>query len=55
MMYVEQIILPYTLNLHSAVCQLYLSEIERKNVGGKKSQMNSGLTPKDFYSSDIAR
>ena len=30
MMYVSQIIMLHTLNLHSAVCQLYLNKIERK-------------------------
>ena len=33
MIYASQIILLYTLNLYSAVCQLYLSE-----TGRKKSQ-----------------
>ena len=30
MMYVSQIIMPHTLNLYSAVCQLYLSKTGRK-------------------------
>ena len=32
MMYVSQIIMLYTLNLYSAVCQLYLIETGRKNT-----------------------
>ena len=34
MIYVSQIIMQYTLNLYSAVCQLYLSKTE-KEVGDK--------------------
>ena len=34
MIYVSQIIMLYTLNLYSAVCQLYLSKTE-KEVGDK--------------------
>jgi len=30
MMYVNQIIMLYTLNLYSVVCQLYLNKTERK-------------------------
>ena len=30
MMYVTQVIILYTLNLYSAVCQLYLSKTEKK-------------------------
>ena len=30
MMYVSQVIMLYTLNLHSAVCQLYLNKTGRK-------------------------
>ena len=30
MMYVSQIIMLYTLNLYSAVCQLYLNKTEKK-------------------------
>ena len=30
MMYVGQVMMLYTLNLYSAVCQLYLSELEKK-------------------------
>ena len=30
MMYLSQIIMPYTLNLYSAVCQLYLNKTGRK-------------------------
>ena len=29
-MYVNQIIMLYTLNLYSAVCQLYINKMERK-------------------------
>ena len=32
MMYVSQIIMLYTLNLYSAVCQLYLSKTGRKKL-----------------------
>ena len=32
MMYVSQIIMPSTLNLYSAVCQLYLNKTGRKNI-----------------------
>ena len=31
-MYVNQIIMLYTLNLYSAVCQLYLNKTEKKKV-----------------------
>ena len=30
MMYISQIIMMYTLNLYSALCQLYLNKTERK-------------------------
>ena len=30
MIYVSQVIMLYTLNLHSAVCQLYLNKIGRE-------------------------
>ena len=30
MMYVTQVIMLYTLNLYSAICQLYLSKTEKK-------------------------
>ena len=36
MMCVSQIILPYTLNLYSTVCQLYLKKIGRKQNKTKK-------------------
>ena len=32
MMYVSQVIMLYTLNLYSAVCQLYLNKTGRKNI-----------------------
>ena len=32
MMYVSQIIMLYTLNLHSVVCQLYLNKPRRKCI-----------------------
>ena len=32
MMYVSQIIMLYTLNLYSAVCQFYLNKTGRKNI-----------------------
>lgn len=32
MMYVSQIIILYTLNLHSAICQLYLNETGKPKV-----------------------
>jgi len=31
MMYVSQIIMPYTLNLYIIVCQLYLNKTRRKS------------------------
>ena len=31
-MYVNQIMVLYILNLHSATCQLYLNKTERKNI-----------------------
>ena len=36
MTYVTQIIMLYTLNLYSAVCQLYLNEAGRKKDAGPK-------------------
>ena len=35
MMYISQIIMLYTLNLHSAVCQLYLNKTERKKLNSQ--------------------
>lgn len=32
MMHVNQIVMLYTLNLHSAACQLYLTKTERKKI-----------------------
>ena len=32
MMYVRQIIMLYTLNLYSAVCQLYFNKTRRKKI-----------------------
>ena len=32
MMYVSQIIMPYTLNIYSAVCQLCLNNTEREEL-----------------------
>ena len=32
MMYASQIIMLYTLNLHSAICQLYLNKTGRKKL-----------------------
>ena len=43
MMYVSQITVLYTLNLCSAVCQLYFNKIEKKNRKRKKSQKNDNL------------
>ena len=34
LMYVIQIIMLYTLNLHSAVCELYLNKTGRKKFNG---------------------
>ena len=42
-MYVSQITVLYTLNLCSAVCQLYFNKIERKIEKEKKSQKNDTL------------
>ena len=43
MMYVSQITVLYTINLCSAVCQLYFNKIERKIEKEKKSQKNDTL------------
>ena len=40
MMYVSQIVILYTLNLHSAVCQLYLNKTGRKKK--KEWQIREG-------------
>ena len=34
--YVNQVIMLYTLNVHSTLCQLYFHKTGRKNVGGGK-------------------
>ena len=41
MMYVSQIIMLYTLNLDSAVCQFYLNKTRKKKY--KRIQMNSQM------------
>ena len=42
MMQVSQIIMLYTLNLHSAICQLYLNKTRRKKrrLWDKRESMN---------------
>ena len=45
MMYVSHIITLYTLHLHSAVCQLYLSKTGRKKLN---HQMSKSLN--EYYS-----
>ena len=55
MMYVSQIIMLYTLNLYSAVCELYLnkSRMKKRRKGGKegggreKGNTSRLLLPKD--------
>ena len=37
MMYVSQIIMPYTLNIYSAICQLYLNKTGRKKEIKKRA------------------
>ena len=48
MMYVSQIIILYTLNLHSAICQLYLNKPK-----GKKLEKNIGSMLFDIGLSNI--
>ena len=48
MMYVNQITMLYTLNLYSAVCQLYLNETGRGKKGGHFTEVNGGIIYKSM-------
>ena len=51
MMNVSQLIMLYTLNLYSAVCQLYLNKIERKR-SQPQNDPDSGIIRQWFSKSD---
>ena len=44
MMYVSQIIMPYTLNLYSAVYQLYLNNTKREKLLNFKNKMQKTIS-----------
>ena len=44
MMYLSQIIMPYTLNLYSAVYQLYLNNTEREKLLNFKNKMQKTIS-----------
>lgn len=58
-MHASQVIMPYILNLHNAVCQLHLKKTGRKRRSGKAPRHKKGTqklpgNPKDKYAPDMA-
>ena len=52
MMYVSQIIMLYTLNLYSVLCQLYLNKaVSKKSNPSPPKKLHSGWRPHFFFKS----